>query len=99
MQKIIIDDTVYSTQYTKKYEIRKSFVPDSPKIVRAFIPGTIREINVVKGQTVKRGDKLLILEAMKMMNQVNAMTDGKIREIKVNSSDVVTKNQILLELE
>lgn len=99
MQKIIIDDTIYDTQYTKKYETRKTFVPDSPKIVRAFIPGTIREINVVKGQEVKRGDKLLILEAMKMMNQVTAMTNGKIKTIKVNISDIVTKNQILLELE
>lgn len=99
MQKIVIDDTIYSTEYTKKYATRKSFVPDSPKVVKAFIPGTIREITVVKGQEVKRGDKLLILEAMKMMNQVNAMTNGRIKNIKVSSNDVVTKNQILLELE
>lgn len=99
MEKMNIDDTIYTTQLTKKYARRKAFVPESPKIVKAFIPGTIREIPVVKGQEVKRGDKLLILEAMKMMNVVTAMTNGRIKDIKVKSGQVVTKNELLLELE
>lgn len=99
MEKLNIDETIYTTQYTKKFARRSAFVPDSPKIVKAFIPGTIRDIHIVKGQEVKRGDKLLILEAMKMLNQVTAMTNGRIKDIKVKSGQVVTKNQLLLELE
>lgn len=99
MEKLNIDETIYTTQYTKKFSRRTAFVPDSPKIVKAFIPGTIREIHVVKGQVVKRGDNLLILEAMKMLNQVTAMTDGRVKDIKVKSGQVVTKNHLLIELE
>lgn len=99
MNKLIIDDTVYNTEFTKKYKLRKAHLSKDPKQVRAFIPGTIKEIFVKKGQKVKRGDSLLILEAMKMMNEVRSMTDGKVKNIKVGSEERIVKDQLLLELE
>ncbi len=99
MNKLIIDDTVYNTEFTKKYNKRKAHITKNPKQVRAFIPGTIKEIFIKKGQKIKRGDSMLILEAMKMMNEVRSMTDGKIKNIKVNSDERVVKDQLLIELE
>jgi biotin carboxyl carrier protein len=94
-----IDDTIYQTRLTKKYKARKPYtVPDQKKIY-AIIPGIIRDINVKVGQNVKEGDKILILEAMKMKNILLSHREGKVKEIKIESGDMVFKNQILIEFE
>ena len=54
---------------------------------------------VTIGQTVKKGDTLCILEAMKMMNQVQAESDGKIIEILVNNAEPVEFDQPLFVIE
>jgi len=54
---------------------------------------------VTAGQTVKKGDTLCILEAMKMMNQVQAETDGKILEILVDNAEPVEFDQPLFVIE
>jgi acetyl-CoA carboxylase biotin carboxyl carrier protein len=54
---------------------------------------------VTVGQTVKKGDTLCILEAMKMMNQVQAETDGKISEILVDNAEPVEFDQPLFVIE
>ena len=54
---------------------------------------------VTVGQTVKKGDTLCILEAMKMMNQVQAETDGKILEILVDNAEPVEFDQPLFVIE
>jgi len=94
-----INDTLYQTQLTKKYKARKPYTIPDPKKVYAIIPGVIRDINIKTGQTVKDGDKILILEAMKMKNILLSHRDGKIKEIKVESGDMVFKNQVLAEFE
>ena len=99
ISRLIIDDTVYETLLTKKYRTRKPYVKTNPDHINAFIPGIIREINVKKGQTVKEGDQLLILEAMKMKNILLSNRDGKIKEIKVKSGDMVLKNELLIVFE
>ncbi len=99
MHKLNVDFTVYETELTKKYLSRKKFIPKSTKVITAFIPGVIKEIFVKTGQTIKRGDKLLVLEAMKMMNEVSSTDDGKVVSIKINIDDRVVKDQILIELE
>ena len=97
--KFMIDDMVYETRLTKKFRNRKPFVPHNPNLVNAFIPGIIRDINVKKGQRVKEGEQLLILEAMKMKNVLLSHREGKIKEIKIQSGDMVLKNQLLIEFE
>ena len=54
---------------------------------------------VTEGQSVKKGDTLCILEAMKMMNQVQAETDGKIIEILVDNAEPVEFDQPLFVIE
>ncbi len=94
-----IDDTPYDTLLTKKFINRKKYSPNNPNKILAFIPGIIRDIYVKKGQEVKKGDGLLILEAMKMKNSIKAPFDAKIKSINIDVGKMVTKDQLLIELE
>ncbi len=96
---LVIDDTVYETKLTRKFRHRKHYQKPNPKMLKAFIPGIIREFYVKPGDTVKEGDKLLILEAMKMKNIVLSPLDGKIKEISVRTGEMVPKAQLILEFE
>lgn len=98
MDELSIDNFAYQTLYTKKYATRKPYAPPPAGLMSAFIPGTITDVFVSEGQQVKKGDKLLILEAMKMLNEIMAPFDGEIKSIMVQKGDKVTKNQPLIEL-
>ena len=89
----------YKTLLTKKYESREKYKAPDPKKIVAFIPGTIKKISVKKGKVVKEGQNLLVLDAMKMLNQVKAPFDGKIKKVAVKEGDNVMKNQLLIEFE
>lgn len=95
---IVIDDSVYETGLTKKYLNRKIYKPIDQKRVLAFIPGLIQKVFVKVGDKVKRGEKLLILEAMKMQNILNAPVDGIVRVVP-NEGILVKKNELLVDLE
>ena len=60
--------------------------------VKSPLPGVILDIKVKEGDTVKRGQTIIILEAMKMENNINANKDGKVAEIKVNKVDSVLED-------
>jgi len=92
-----IDGVKYQTLLTKKYEQRKNYEEPDPRLVLAFIPGTILEFLVKEDTKVKEGDVVLILEAMKMMNKVIAPSDGKVA-YHVSEKDIVKKNQLLFEI-
>jgi len=66
--------------------------------VRAPLPGTILEIKIKVGDEVKVGDKLLIMEAMKMENDIRSDKSGKVSTIKVNSGDSVLEGDVLVEI-
>lgn len=97
--KLVIDDTSYETRITPKFRRRKSYAAVDPKKVYAYIPGIITKINVYEGQKVSKGQSLLILEAMKMMNDVTSHLDGRIKTIHIKQSQMVIKGQLLLEIE
>lgn len=65
--------------------------------VKAPLPGKILQVKVSVGNKVKKGDVLLIMEAMKMENEVMASKDGVIEAIKVNIGDNVLEGDVLLE--
>jgi biotin carboxyl carrier protein len=65
--------------------------------MKAPMPGLILSIMVEEGQEVKKGDPLLILEAMKMENIIKSPGDGKISALKAKKGDSVEKNQLLIE--
>ena len=69
------------------------------KEIKAPMPGLVLEITVANGQEVKSGEKLLILEAMKMENSIMIHTDARIRKVTVEAGQAVEKGQVLVELE
>jgi len=69
------------------------------KDVKAPMPGLVLDVMVEVGQSVTKGDALLILEAMKMENVLKSPGDGVVKAIKVLKGAAVNKNQILLEME
>jgi len=66
--------------------------------VKAPIPGVIVSISVKEGDTVKKGQELIVLEAMKMKNSIRAQRDGKVIAIKVKIGDHVTQSQSMIDL-
>lgn len=93
-----IDDENYKTLLTDKYKKRKPYEPIDPKIIKAVIPGIIRKHYVKPGSKVKKGDKLLVLEAMKMKNDILASETGFVDEIFVKVGERVPKDTILVTL-
>lgn len=67
-------------------------------IIKAPLPGTILEIKVKNGDTVRRGDTVLIMEAMKMENNIKTDTDGTVSLLKVNIGDAVLEGDVLVEI-
>ena len=65
--------------------------------VKAPMPGLILDILVEEGQTVNKGDQLMILEAMKMENILKSPGEGVIKSIEVSKGDSVEKNQVLIK--
>jgi len=66
--------------------------------VQAPMAGTILDVKVSAGQSVAEGDTLVVLEAMKMENEVVAPADGVVGDIFVNANDRVESDQILLTI-
>jgi biotin carboxyl carrier protein len=95
-QTLMIEDVKYKTRLTKKFLNRKPYEPIDPKKVLAFIPGTIKKIYFKKGKKVKAGEKLVDLEAMKMLNTIFAHENGTIAEIYIKEGDLVSKNHVLM---
>jgi biotin carboxyl carrier protein len=94
-----VNGTEYLTNLDDKFRNRKNYETPNPNLVFSVIPGTIREIFVKEGQKVKEGSKMLILEAMKMRNVVEAPVDGTIKSINVKQEEMVAKNVLLIEIE
>jgi len=67
------------------------------KDIKAPMPGLIFDIKVKVGDQVKKGDPVLVLEAMKMENILKSPGDGEVKEIKVKKGASVEKNQVLIQ--
>lgn len=70
----------------------------SGKPVVAPLPGTINEIKVKVGDKVNAGDTVVVLEAMKMQNNIDAETSGTIASINVNKGDAVMEGDTLVTI-
>jgi biotin carboxyl carrier protein len=68
----------------------------SAAALKSPLPGIILDINVKVGDAVKKGQKVLVLEAMKMENAINADRDGEIKEIIVNKGESVLEGADLI---
>lgn len=81
-----------ATEAPKKEEVTDGIQVNSP------MQGTILNINVKVGDNVHSGDNLLILEAMKLENEIKAPQDGKILSIAVNKGAAVNAGDLLIVL-
>jgi biotin carboxyl carrier protein len=80
---------------------KKSSVPhiSGAGVIVAHLPGQILEILVKVGETIKKGDIVCKMEAMKMVNEVQATRNGVVREILVREQQNVLENQPLMVIE
>ena len=73
--------------------------PVSGNAIKTPLPGVIIDVKVNVGDTVKKGDTVVVLEAMKMENNINADRDGKVVAIQVAKGDTVADGAALIVLE
>ncbi len=95
---LVIQGAVYKTTFTWKFENRVNWEAPNPNLIYSFIPGTIIDIFVKPKQKVKEGETLLLLEAMKMQNQVRMPFDGEIVKIHVSKDEIIPKKFLMLEI-
>jgi methylmalonyl-CoA carboxyltransferase small subunit len=69
------------------------------KVCRSPVSGIVASVAAKEGQSLKVGDELLVLEAMKMETQVTAAVAGKVMSVKVKAGDSVQAGQVLVEFE
>ncbi len=72
--------------------------PASGTKVTAPLPGTITELKVKVGDVIKNGDTVVVLEAMKMQNNIEAECDGTVTSIVVNQGDTVMEGDTLITI-
>lgn len=96
---IALENGTYESRATKKYLQRKPYEKQDPRVIKALIPGVVAEIGTEVGKAVQKGDTLMILEAMKMLNRIKAPVDGKVKAIAVAVGEKITKGQVLIEIE
>ena len=66
--------------------------------VNAPMPGKILKVNASAGQAVKKGEAIIVLEAMKMENEIVAPQDGTVASINVNKGDTVNSGDVLVSM-
>jgi biotin carboxyl carrier protein len=90
-------DRVYETRMTTKFDRRVPYIPPRRTHLLCVIPGIIHSILVREGQKVIEGQPLLILEAMKMQNEIRSPFSGTIRTIHAAVGKRTAKGDLLLE--
>lgn len=67
--------------------------------IKTSMPGKIVRVLVQKGQQVKRGDGIVVVEAMKMQNEMKSPKDGVVKEIRFSEGDTVNAGEVLAVIE
>ncbi len=98
LKDLIIQGAVYKTTFTKKFENRVNYQTPNENMIYSFIPGTIIDIFVKTRQKVKEGETLLLLEAMKMENQIRMPFNGEIVKIHIKVGEIIPNRHLILEV-
>jgi biotin carboxyl carrier protein len=100
LETLTVDETSsYRTILTTKYKKRKPWALPDKRNITAFLPGTVTHVLVSKGDTVKENQTVVKFEAMKMVNNVQALVGGRVKDVYVKAGDKFPKGFVLLELE
>jgi len=93
-ESIVFDNSLKATATAR----RAKGEPNNPAQACAPMPGMVTEVAVSMGQQVKAGDKLVVLEAMKMLTTVSAGSDGTIAEVLVQKGEPVDSDDLLVRI-
>jgi pyruvate carboxylase len=93
-ESVVLDNSLKSVSKASRVKGE----PGNPAHACAPMPGMVTEVAVSPGQEVKAGDKLIVLEAMKMLTTVSAAADGTVGEILVQKGDQVDSDDLLVKL-
>ena len=100
--KVTLNGKIYEVEVEKGEAViqaeYEAALPQSAPAVAAPMPGNINAVKVTSGQQVKKGDVLVVLEAMKMENEIYAERDGKIGQVFVQKGATVETGTPLVEL-
>lgn len=99
MESLEIGNALYTTRLTAKFKNRELWQKPDVKRIESVIPGNIQRIMAKEGDEVSAGTPLLILEAMKMRNEVLSPVDGIVRKIYVSEGEMVPKSHLLIEMD
>ncbi|MGB2991088.1 MAG: pyruvate carboxylase [Paenisporosarcina sp.] len=94
-REVIIQDMTVESDITQKQKADVS----NPNHIGATMPGTVLKVVIANGSRVKRGDHLLITEAMKMETTVQAPYNGVVKEIHVVAGTAIATGDLLIEME
>jgi len=101
---IKVNSNIYSVIVRDKYDelLREMGIDSSAgkklNDIKAPMPGLVLNVLVENGQSIQKGDGILILEAMKMENVLKAPSDCIVRKVRIAKGDKVEKNQIMIDL-
>lgn len=85
--------------YKRKKYLDKQKSKNKVEVLQAPMPGKIIDVMIEPGAEVKNGEAVIILEAMKMQNEITAPITGKIVKVHIKNNDIVNKDDILIEIE
>ncbi len=100
--RVLLRGDLYEAQVVDERAVRLAksaggtVLPTGDFHLKAPMPGLIVSAPVVEGQTVKKGDILVILESMKMQNELKSPRTGTVLKVKVKSGDSVEQNQVMV---
>jgi biotin carboxyl carrier protein len=84
--------------YKRKKYLDKQKTKNKVEIIQAPMPGKVIDVLVEPGALVKTGESVLILEAMKMQNEISSPIDGKVIKVYVRQNDIVNKDDLFMEI-
>lgn len=101
----ILDDGIHRLRLVEVSEERPKVVERHPVgagtvvHVRSSMPGRVVRVAVAPGSPVRRGDTLVVLEAMKMQNEIPSPGDGIVRQVEVSEGEIVTADRVVASIE
>ncbi|MCB9186690.1 MAG: biotin/lipoyl-binding protein [Flavobacteriales bacterium] len=97
-----VNGTIYEAETVDKFDaLLKSLGMEKGGVskvneLKAPMPGLVLDVHVNPGDAIKKGDKILVLEAMKMENVIKAPADATVASVEVQKGQTVDKNQVMV---